>query len=154
MIEKLIAIITSVGITYYLFFIRTKYEKNERYTEEVETYIKITGLFLIGFILTYLFGGKRKNEEGRFIPNLVIIRDTGVCSNSCYHIHHWIWGAALILFYIVLNFLFGYSETEYYKYGISLFFGSAISEYIRYGNDIFRIREFCYPTCKVTKNRR
>ncbi len=147
MITKLVGIVTSVGMLYYLFFVRTAYEKRERYTEEVETYLKFAGLFATGFILTYLFGGKRKNEEGR------IVRDTDICSNSCYHIHHWMWGAAAILFYITLNFLFGYRETEYYKYAISLFLGSAISEYIRYGDDIFRIREPCYPTCTVSKRR-
>lgn len=153
MITKLIGLFTSVGMLYYLFFVRTAYEKRERYAEEVETYLKFAGLFAVGFLLTYLFGGKRKNEEGRFVPNLVIVRDTDVCSNSCYHIHHWMWGAAAILFYITLNFLFGYRETEYYKYGISLFLGSAVSEYIRYGDDIFRIRESCYPTCTVSKRR-
>lgn len=153
MITQLIGLFTAVGMLYYLFFVRTAYEKKERYTEKVEIYLKFAGLFAVGFLLTYLFGGKRKNEEGRFVPNLVIVRDTEICSNSCYHIHHWMWGAAAIIIYMVLNFLFGYRETEYYKYGISLFLGSAISEYIRYGDDIFRIREPCYPSCTVNKRR-
>jgi hypothetical protein len=152
MITKSIGIIISVGMIYYLFFVRTNLEKEERFEEEIEIYLKIAGLFIVGYLLTYLFGGKRKNQEGKFIPNLVIIRNTGVCINSCYHIHHWMWGAALIISYITLNFLFGYRETEYYKYAISLFLGSGISEYARYGNDIFQIRKRCYPSCSVNKS--
>ncbi len=147
MIAKLVGFIITVCMVYYLFFVRIVPETK---AQEKENALKLAGLFGVGFLLTYLFGGKRKNEEGRFVPNLVIVRDTDVCSNSCYHIHHWMWGAAMIVFYTTLNFVFGYRETEYYKYAVSLFLGSAISEYIRYGNNIFRIREPCYPTCNVS----
>ena len=143
MYAKLIGAAACIGAIYYIFFVRVV-------PKETETdWVKIGGLFVAGYALTYLFGGKRKDHEGKFFPNMVIVRNTDLCSNDCYHIHHWMWMLFLMICYFALNFLFGYREKEVYKYAVSLFLGASLSEYVKYGADIFRFVEPCYPTCKV-----
>lgn len=51
-------------------------------------YLYLILFFLLGFILSLVFGGKKKGEEGKLVPNLVIVKDTNSCNNQCYHIHH------------------------------------------------------------------
>lgn len=108
--------------------------------------------FLIGFILAWIMGGKKKNSEGKYVSNLVIVgnTDTENCNISeemCYHIHHWMWMGVALVCYFAINFASGYKPTVIYLYIIALYLGAAISEYVFYGNDIFKVYEKCFTNC-------
>lgn len=108
-------------------------------------------VFLLGFVLSYLFAGKRKGEEGRFVSNLIIVKDTGVCQNDCVHIHHWMWMIGLLFVYLVVNLIIGFPWNNNYYYLISFVMGASFAEYVQFKNDIFQIQQKCFPVCKVDK---
>jgi hypothetical protein len=108
--------------------------------------------FVVGFVLSWIVGGKSKNTEGKYVPNLVIVANTDLknCkieNEMCYHIHHWMWLLVLMLAYFLINYLLGYKANITYLYIIALYLGASISEYVFYGNDIFNVYQKCYPHC-------
>jgi len=118
-----------------------------------EKWLIIIVCFLTGFLASWLFGGKRKGSEGKYLPNLVIVANTDIerCSPSlemCYHIHHWMFLAVLLVGYFSLNYVMGYSASVNYLYLVALYLGVSFSEYVFYGNDIFDVYRKCYPNCK------
>jgi hypothetical protein len=108
--------------------------------------------FVIGFIISYLVGGKKKESEGKYIPNLVVVADTDILNctpdtEMCYHIHHWIFLGVLLMGYMILNYIMGYKPTINYLYLFSIYLGASVSEYVFYGNDIFSVYRKCYNNC-------
>lgn len=100
--------------------------------------------FVVGIILDLFFTPSKKNTEGKYISNLVIVNNTQSCNNKCSHIHHWIWGG---LFVTYTAFLLSPSHNMSLILA-GLWFGSFISEYIQYGNNIFQITQRCFTECE------
>jgi hypothetical protein len=113
--------------------------------------------FIIGIIGTYVFGSKKKGHEGKFVPNMVIVKNTSECLNVCYHIHHWIWMLIVMIFVVIIDTYMVYTNyvnsSINYTNMISLYLGASISEYIRYGNDIFKVKQKCFTNCSLNKIR-
>ncbi len=115
-------------------------------------WLTIVVCFLIGFVLSWIVGGKKKGSEGKFFPNLVVVADTDIknCNpdvEMCYHIHHWMFLAVLLIGYFSLNYVLGYTASVKYLYLIALYAGASVSEYVFYGDDIFSVYRKCYPNC-------
>ena len=110
--------------------------------------------FSLGFIGTYIFSSKQKNHEGKYLPNIVIVKNVRLCNNNCYHVHHWMW-MLIVTFFIIFADTFMISNDNKpfsimnYVNVISLYLGASISEYIRYGNNIFKIEQKCFFNCSV-----
>ena len=120
------------------------------------TLVSVFVWFTIGFIGTYIFGSKKKNHEGSYVSNFIIVKNTNICSDNCYHIHHWMWMLVVTFFIIFADhfmILNNNKSFSFMNYGnvISLYLGASISEYIRYGNDIFKIDQMCFPNCSVVR---
>jgi len=117
------------------------------------TLVSIIIWFAVGFIGTYIFSSKKKNHEGHYLPNIVIVKNVSSCNNTCYHIHHWIWMLIVTVFIIIAdNFMISNNKpfsVMTYSNIISLYLGASISEYIRYGNNIFKIEQKCFFNCSV-----
>lgn len=111
--------------------------------------------FLLGFTATYVFSSKKKNHEGHYLPNVVIVKNVSTCNNTCYCQHHWMWMLAVTFFIIFAgNFMILNNKPfSIMDYGnvISLYLGASISEYIRYGNNILKIEQKCFFNCSVDK---
>jgi hypothetical protein len=111
--------------------------------------------FTIGVIGTYVFGSKKKGHEGKFVSNLVIVKNTSKCHNICYHIHHWMWMLVVMVFTVIIDTFMVYTSNKKghlnYTNMISLYLGASISEYIRYGNDIFKIYQKCFTNCSLNR---
>ena len=117
------------------------------------TLVSVFFWFVLGFIGTYIFSSKKKNHEGHYLPNIVIVKNVRSCSNICYHIHHWMWMLIVTVFIIIAdNFMISNNKpfsVMTYSNIISLYLGASISEYIRYGNNIFKIEQKCFFNCSV-----
>jgi len=108
--------------------------------------------FILGFVGTYIFGGKHKNQEGTFVPNMMIVENTSTCDNRCYHIHHWMWMLFVVISFIIINKVVLNNKTPMnYTNLFALYFGASISEYMKYGTDIFRIKQKCFVDCKLNQ---
>ena len=100
--------------------------------------------FIVGIIIDLFFTPSKKNTEGKYVSNLVIVNNTQSCNNKCTHIHHWMWGGLLIIYSAIL--LSPTHNISLFLFGLWL--GSFISEYIQYGNNIFHVTQKCFTKCK------
>jgi len=100
--------------------------------------------FIVGVILDLFLTPSKKNTEGKYVSNLVIVNNTQSCNNKCTHIHHWMWGGLLVIYSAFL--LSPTNNISLILFGLWL--GSFISEYIQYGNNIFYVTQECFTECK------
>lgn len=106
--------------------------------------------FALGFMGTYIFGSKQKNNEGRFVSNLILVGNTSACDNKCYHIHHWMWMLFIVVSFIIINkFILHNKKPMEYTNLLALYLGASVSEYIKYGTDIFQIKQKCFTDCRL-----
>ena len=111
-------------------------------------------LFVVGFIGTYIFGSKKKDHEGKFVPNMIIVENTDSCNNNCYHIHHWMWMLFIVVSVIIINLFILNHKIDLMDYTnlFALYLGASISEYIKYGNNIFNIKQKCFSHCRLERD--
>lgn len=46
------------------------------------TLVSVIIWFVLGFIGTYIFSSKKKNHEGHYLPNIVIVKNVSSCNNT------------------------------------------------------------------------
>lgn len=97
-------------------------------------------------LLPGISGKQGKEPRLKLLANMVIVQDTGRCSNRCFHIHHWMWLGVVMLYTAYVTCLDSWST----QFILGAWISSTISEYVRY-TDALTITQKCFPTCKVTK---
>tara|TARA_B100001093_G_C26708780_1_gene962481 strand:- start:741 stop:1124 length:384 start_codon:yes stop_codon:yes gene_type:complete len=73
--------------------------------KKYKTYINICIALVIGFLIAYSFNFK-SNRRGFRLQELVLLM-----KGNCYHIHHFMWIAAIIISMIIARYL---SKTTFY----------------------------------------
>jgi len=108
--------------------------------------------FVLGFVGTYVFGSKRKDHEGKFVSNMIIVDNTSACNNQCYHIHHWMWMLCVVVSFLIINRVVLHNNAPMnYTNLFALYIGASVSEYVKYGTDIFHIKQKCFSDCLLKR---
>ena len=103
---------------------------------------------IIGTIASLITLGKQGEEPKiKLAINMVLVKDTNSCSNSCFHIHHWIWIGIIFIYTMLIT---GY-KSNYSKLMLGLWLSSSIIEFFMY-NDTLNLTQKCFKNCKVIKN--
>lgn len=114
---------------------------------KVSRYV-IYGL-VVGALISLVPGiSAEEGKEPRFkiLANMVIVRNTEKCNNECFHIHHWMWIGALLLFTAYISC----KDSWITEFILGVWISSTISEHIKY-SDALQIRQKCHPGCDVVK---
>lgn len=107
----------------------------------MQLYYVLLGVVL-GIILDIVFTPTKKNSEGKYVSNLVVVDNTDSCNNQCVHIHHWMWGGVFALYSFLLNPSHMFSNVV-----IGIWIGSFIAELTQFGTNIFQVRQKCFTKC-------
>ena len=97
-------------------------------------------------LIPYVSGKQGHEPRAKFLINMVVVKDTDHCNNSCFHIHHWMWIGILLLYTFYVSGQ--YSVFTQFLFGAWL--SSSIAEMIRYP-DARTVYQKCFPNCKVQK---